>query len=200
MSLKKTLTKALTGVALASSLYGLPARNANALEIVYPNGLVVEYMGTVTIDSKQSNHQSNSTSNLYKEKQEQKHYDWIKPDRYSDWQCAYELVYDEDEKPYGFKLYVDVDGDRKPDEEFEYNIMHIKPFFNGIRYRYELDWDELKVGGGWREDLKRALNVCGIDAMRKIFYLRGDTVSDPEDFRMGKPVLEKTYPSITFYK
>jgi len=129
----------------------------------------------------------------------QKHYNWIKPNKYRDWQCAYELIYNGN-RPHGFKLYVDKDGDGKVDGEFKYNIMHIKPFFNGIRYRYELDWDQLRVGGGWREDLASALNVCGIEAMRKIFYLRGDTVSDPEDFEMGEPHLEKTYPSITFYK
>ena len=41
MSLKKTLAKALTGVALVSSLYGLPVKNANAVELVLPSGTVL---------------------------------------------------------------------------------------------------------------------------------------------------------------
>ncbi len=48
----------------------------------------------------------NKQTNLHK----QKHYNWIRPDKYSKWQCAYELIYDGN-KPDGFKIYVD--GDNK---------------------------------------------------------------------------------------
>ena len=56
---------------------------------------------------------TNSTTLYHKP---QKHYNWIKPDKYDNWQCAYELVYPNNDKnriPDGFKLYVDTDGDGK---------------------------------------------------------------------------------------
>jgi len=58
----------------------------------------------------------------------------------------------------------------------------------------------MRVGGNWRENLSSALNVCGLEAMRKIFYERGNTVSDPKDFEMDEMNLNNTYPPITFYR
>ena len=199
---KRALVKTLTGLAFAFSLIGLSVKSANAEIPILP--IQFQIISHPRDDkssqtTRQSNPQQPQKTKSESASVPQKHYNWIKPNKYRDWQCAYELLYN-GERPYGFKLYVDRDGDNKPDEEFKYNIMHIRPFFNGIEYKYELDWDQLRVGGGWRKDLASALNVCGIEAMRKIFYLRGDTVSDPEDFEMGEPDLEKTYPSITFYK
>jgi len=63
MSLKKTLAKALAGVALVSSLYGLPVKKANALEMVYPSGLIMVYPDK---DSK-----TKHSNKLYKQKKEE---------------------------------------------------------------------------------------------------------------------------------
>ena len=63
MSLKKTLAKALTGVALVSSLYGLPVKKANAFEIVLPSGFIIEIP-----DKDSKNKHSNK---LYKQKKEE---------------------------------------------------------------------------------------------------------------------------------
>jgi hypothetical protein len=72
MSLRKTMAKALTSIALASSLAGLPVKKANAFEIIYSNGLVVEYLGTVNKNSNgESKTTSSNNSNLYKQKKKQ---------------------------------------------------------------------------------------------------------------------------------
>ena len=63
MSLKRILAKALISVALVSSFYGLPTKKANAFKIIYPNGLVVEYIGTID----KTTRQTSNIKNLYKQ-------------------------------------------------------------------------------------------------------------------------------------
>ena len=64
MSLRKTMAKALTGIALASSLSGLPVKKANAWELILPSGLTITYK-----DNPQTS--SSNNSNLYKQKKKQ---------------------------------------------------------------------------------------------------------------------------------
>jgi len=110
----------------------------------------------------------------------QKHYNWIKPNRYSDWQCAYELTYD-GEVPEGFKLYVDIDGDNKPDYKFGYYMDRYYASSNSftyIFYRKDSDWPVSSIYDSW----KKVLNVCAPMAIRKFFYERNDTWDDPSTF------------------
>jgi len=165
MSLKKTLAKALTSVALASSLYGLPAKKARADFLIN--------VPVVGIPVDQTTQQSNQQT-------QQKHYNWIKPNKYSDWQCAYELTYDDD-IPNGFKLYVDIDGDNKPDYKFDYYMDRYYASSNSftyIFYREDSDWPVSSIYDSW----KRVLNVCAPMAIRKFFYERDDTWDDPSTF------------------
>jgi len=177
MSLKKTLAKALTGVALVSSLYGLPVKKANALEMVYPSGLIMVYPDK---DSK-----TKHSNKLYKKKEE-KHYNWIRPSRYSKWQCAYELTYPSNSnKPKGFKLYVDKDGDEKVDYTFKYHIDYDYASANSFTYVFYRSGSSWPVGGIY-DSWKKALNVCAPIAIRKLFYEREDTFDDPSTFEEMK--------------
>ena len=75
----------------------------------------------------------NKQTNLHK----QKHYNWIRPDKYSKWQCAYELIYPRNDKtkpPYGFMLYVDKNGDNKPDYKFKYILSNVGHYYRGLRW------------------------------------------------------------------
>jgi len=48
---KRALVKTLTGLALASSLYGLPVKKANALDIIMPSGIIIEVPDETTQQS-----------------------------------------------------------------------------------------------------------------------------------------------------
>ena len=113
MSLKKTLAKALTGVALASSLYGLPVKKANAIEIIMPSGIIVELPDRTTQQSNQQTQQKeftppelpycrikkadwNSVVIDYWDKRGEKHtYSWVveRPFWYSDTGASVDLIY-----------------------------------------------------------------------------------------------------------
>jgi len=183
MSLKKTLAKALTGVALASSLYGLPAKKANAWEMVLPSGAIMVVPDETT---QQSNQQT-----------QQKHYNWIKPNKYSDWQCAYELIYNGN-RPHGFRLYVDKDGDNKPDYSYDYFFKGYNAFYGGITYKFELDTSSVQVGGNWRIDGKKAMNVCGPEAIRRFFYESKYYSGNASDYKIVRPYYNIYYPKVTF--
>ena len=188
--IRKTMAKALTGIALASSLYGLPVKKANAFDLITPSGFVIK------IPDKQTQTTSSNNSNLYKQK---KQYNWVKPNKYDNWQCAYELTYDSNTKtPDGFKLYVDVNGDDKPDYQYRYTLQGIDGFFGGATYDFELDTTEVPVGGGWKNNLYSAMNVCGIDAIKRLFYQRDDLVEEPSKYEITEMDLDIYYPQITF--
>jgi len=179
---------------LFSSLYNLPTKRANAdfLINVPVVGVPVKRSKTTT------NQHTNKT--LYKQKQE-KHYNWIKPNKYNNWQCAYELIYpnnDKKNKPKGFYLYVDTNGDNKPDYKYRYTLQDIDGFFGGATYDFELDTNQTPVGGGWKDNLYSAMNVCGIDAIKKLFYQRNDLVENPSRYEITETDLDIYYPQVTF--
>ena len=186
MSLKKTLAKALTGVALASSLYGLPAKKANAWEMVLPSGAIMVVPDETT---QQSNQQT-----------QQKHYNWIKPNKYRDWQCAYELTYDDD-IPNGFKLYVDIDGDNKPNYTYKYVLTNVGHYYTGIDFDFELDYYYSPVGDSSFEDNAiKALNTCGLQAIRRFIYYETDH-DDPADYMINKVNFGNYhYPYVSFHE
>ena len=169
---KGALVKTLTGLAFAFSLFGLPVKSANAEIPILP----IQFQ----IISHPRDDKSSQTTRQSSPQQPQKHYNWIKPNRYSDWQCAYELTYD-GEVPEGFKLYVDIDGDNKPDYKFGYYMDRYYASSNSftyIFYRKGSDWPVSSIYDSW----KKVLNVCAPMAIRKFFYERNDTWDDPSTF------------------
>ena len=157
------------------------------------------YRKVQNTNSQTTTHQ-HTNKTLYKQKQE-KHYNWIKPNKYNNWQCAYELIYphnDKRNKPKGFYLYVDTDGDNKPDYRYRYTLQDIDGFFGGATYDFELDTNQTPVGGGWKDNLYSAMNVCGIDAIKRLFYQRDDLVERPSKYEITEMDLDIYYPQITF--
>jgi len=196
---KGALVRTLLAVALVSFLYGLSARNANALEMVYPSGLIMVFPedNSASQTTRQSNPQQPQKTKSESASVPQKHYNWIKPNKYRDWQCAYELLYN-GERPYGFKLYVDRDGDNKPDYFYEYFFKGYNAFYGGLTYKFELDTSSTPVGGGWKDNGEKAMNVCGSEAMKKFFYESEYYSGDPSDYEIEDPDYDIYYPEVTF--
>ena len=145
--------------------------------------------------------QSTNSTTLYHKPQ--KHYNWIKPDKYDNWQCAYELVYpnnDKTSKPKGFKLYVDTDGDGKPDYKYTYHFNGINAFFGGATYEFSLDTNILPVGTGWKDNAYKAMNVCGPDAIKALFYKRDDLAEEPSEYVIKNVNYDIYYPKVTFMR
>ena len=182
--LKKAFPFALA-TALISPLYPAKENKANALDIV---------MGFCLGCDQDT---SSNNSNLYKQK---KQYNWVKPNKYDNWQCAYELTYDPNTKtPDGFKLYVDDNGDNKPDYIGKYRLTDISASYITIFYNFDLDTDEgVPIGTGWKRALRKALNVCGIEAMRKVFYERKDAPGDLAKYKIDEIELDLYNPEISF--
>ncbi len=115
----------------------------------------------------------NKQTNLHK----QKHYNWIRPDKYSKWQCAYELIYDGN-KPDGFKIYVDVDGDNKPEYKYVYYLGNYGGFFNGASFTFYRNKSGYPVEHGYYHNLKKATNVCLQPAIIEVIG-KGNYLGEP---------------------
>jgi hypothetical protein len=193
VSLRKTMAKALTGVVLASSLCGLPVKKANAFDLITPSGFVIK------IPNKQTQTTSSNNSNLYKQK---KQYNWVKPNKYDNWQCAYELTYDSNTKtPDGFKLYVDDNGDNKPDYQYKYNLANVGHYYTGIDFDFKLDYYNTVVGDSSIEDnAVKALNTGGLQAIRQFIYYETDH-DNPANYIIDKIDFNNYhYPYVSFYE
>ena len=190
----KRITIILAG--LLFSLCGLVFEETHAeWKLVLPSGLILVYPDNST---KAKN--SKTSQSPHKQKKEftpQKSYNWIKPNPNKSWQCAYELTYHY-KKPDGFKLYVDINGDNRIDYRYKYTLQDINGFFGGATYDFELDTKQVPVGGGWKNNLYSAMNVCGIDAIKRLFYQRDDLVERPSKYEITEMDLDIYYPQITF--
>jgi len=187
--IKKALPLALA-TTLFSPLYPTKENNAHALEI-YPV-IFLDDSSPLKTDS-QTTQQSNQQT-------QQKHYNWIKSNKYSDWQCAYELTYDDD-IPNGFKLYVDIDGDNKPNYTYKYVLTNVGHYYTGIDFDFELDYYYSPVGDSSFEDNAiKALNTCGLQAIRRFIYYETDH-DDPADYMINKVNFGNYhYPYVSFHE
>ena len=108
MSLKRTLAKALIGVALVSSLYGLPTKKANAWELVLPSGWTI-IKPTINKPTFTNKSKKNIIIGL----------DQTKMIKHN----MYKLIYprnNKNEEPDGFRIYIDENGDNKSDYTLTY--------------------------------------------------------------------------------
>jgi hypothetical protein len=144
--------------------------------------VVTECHDSSTTNSQTTNQHTNKT--LYKQKQE-KHYNWIKPNKYNNWQCAYELIYPHNDKtrnPYAFYLYVDTNGDNKPDYRYKYDLTNVGHYYTGIDFDFKLDYYHSVVGDSSIEDNAiKALNTCGLQAIREFIWYNTDH-DNPADY------------------
>jgi len=188
---------ALVNLLVIAFAYFLYAKEANALEVILSSGLRVILSDKTT---RQSNPQQPQKTKSESASVPQKHYNWIKPNRYSDWQCAYELIYDGD-SPYGFKLYVDIDGDRKSDYVYKYDLLNVGHYYTGVDFDFQLDSYYSPVGNSSFEDNAiKALNICGLQAIRQFIYYETDH-DDPADYIVGKINFGNYhYPFVSFYE
>lgn len=135
---------------------------------------------------------TNSTSLYHKP---QKHYNWIKPDKYDNWQCAYELTYDGKE-PDGFKLYVDTDGDGKPDYQYEYYLGNYGGFFNGASFTFYRSESGYPVNYGYYHNLKKATNICLQPAVLEVIG-KGGYLDEPiSNFKVDKLEADVDYVKV----
>ncbi|TCK04042.1 hypothetical protein [Phorcysia thermohydrogeniphila] len=187
----KRITAVLVGVVLSIVLNSLSLSKKARADFIYP---------VIGFQEKQSQTNSSNTT-PHKQKKEftppEKNYNWIKPDKHDKWQCAYELTYDED-TPDGFKLYVDRDGDNKPDYTYEYYLNGINAFYGGATYEFRLKTSVVPVGGGWKDNGYKAMNVCGPDAIKDLFYKRDDLVRSPYEYEIDEVDYDFYYPEVTF--
>ena len=143
---------------------------------------------------------SSNNSNLYKQKKKQ--YNWVKPNKYDNWQCAYELTYDSNTNtPDGFKLYVDDNGDNKPDYQYKYDLANVGHYYTGIDFDFKLDYYDTVVGDSSIEDnAVKALNTCGLQAIRQFIYYETDH-DNPANYIVDKVDFNNYhYPYVSFYE
>ncbi len=81
------------------------------------------------------------------------------------------MIYPNNDKtkpPYGFMLYVDKNGDDKPDYKFKYILSNVGHYYTRIDFDFKLDYYYSLVGDtSFEDNAQRALNICGLDAIRQ---------------------------------